>query len=83
MLLLASVGADHPVEAALAAAELLLHRPRPAAMALLRGGRTGTLVAAALAEAVGNAADKEGSSDGLVLGDGASQADLVAPNLRD
>jgi hypothetical protein len=37
VLLLASVGATHPVEAALAAAELLPHRPAAAAAALLRG----------------------------------------------
>lgn len=70
MLLLAAVGAEHPVEAALAAAELLLHRPRPAAAALLRSGRARALVAAALAEAVDGPSDEEAGGDSIVLGDG-------------
>lgn len=61
-LLIASLGADHPLESALACAELLPHRPVPAAAALLGGNRARVLVAAAMEEVSTAAASGRPSS---------------------
>lgn len=78
--MLASIGAEYPVEAALAAAELLPHRPVAAARALSRGARVRFLVAAALDEAAGGEPPTGAShASDPPFGDGAPPSLLCSP----